>query len=82
MVAGIFKIGDSISPAEVQAIFERTIPDPKKRPKRQARILQALAYLTNTVPQRLEHEVNRHRRYAFDAGEEGFSYTVIGEKIL
>lgn len=78
-MTGIFKVGDPLSLEEISAVLERTIPDLKKRPTKAAKIKAAINFLSNTIPQRLEHEVNRYRRWAFDAGEEGFSYTVISE---
>lgn len=46
----------------------------KQRPK--ADVLEFLAHLW---PLRLEFEMLRLKGFAFDAGEEGFSYTTKGE---
>lgn len=72
--------GDPVNPDEYKALCERLALAANVRRRRAipnpARVLAALHAL---VPMRLEHEMNRLRGLAFDAGEAGFSFTRIEE---
>ena len=70
--------GDVVMPEEARIIRERLASDLKARKRMQRMGMQQfLKALHEYMPQRLEHEVNRLRGYAFDSGEHGFSHTVI-----
>lgn len=74
--ATFYACGDSMTPEEFAQARDRILPDWRRRFKRMPPPAM-LAGLMNTVPHRLEHEVNRARGLAFDSGENGFSHTVI-----
>lgn len=74
-----FQLGEPIPKHEAVAVLTRLVPDVKRRRKVLRNTNKAIAMLNSTVPQRLEHEVNRLRGWAFDGGEPGFEYHWVGE---
>lgn len=67
--------GSPITAQEVAAIKARFFPGKQII----APAAAMLAGIHARFPMRLEHEVNRLRGWAFDAGDEGFSYERIEE---
>lgn len=67
-----FTTGEQVAKSEMCKVVARLLPE-KKKPK----ILKTFGALTEFVPARVEHEVNRIRGYAFDSGEAGFSHSII-----
>lgn len=75
-----YAYGDSVLATELEHVLSLFVPNEKKRGKLRKSPDKFLAHCHALLPNRLEHEVNRCRGIAFDAGEHGFSYsTVTGE---
>lgn len=72
-----YRFGESLTRSELDHVLRRFAPK-GKIPQGDARKLQILAALHNTVPNLLAHEVGRKRGIAFDSGEAGFSHQRIG----
>lgn len=65
--------GGPIAVDEHRAVRERLAPKASK----QRAAAEVWATLHNAIPNRLAHEVNRLRGFAFDSGECGFSHEVL-----
>lgn len=76
-----YAFGDSVSVEELDALLAVFVSDVRKRRKLRRTPGKFLSAAHAMLPNRVEHEVNRCRGIAFDAGEHGFSYSVeqVGE---
>lgn len=72
-----YTYGDPVTADELEALLTLFVPDAKKRVKLRRSPQKFLAATYNLMPNRMEHEVNRCRGVAFDAGEHGFSYSTM-----
>jgi len=74
--APAYAYGDPITRSEFLAVRSCLLPKRRSRlHKLSPEKFLAAAY--HLAPARLEHEVNRKRGIAHDAGENGFSYSVV-----
>ena len=71
-----YTYGDPVSSTELEHVLATFVPSARKRVKLRKTPDKFLAHVFGFLPLRLEHEVNRCRGLAYDAGEHGFSYSV------